>query len=132
MLGEPKGYVIIDKEITHSPKPGRGPRGEDLEVIYFEALKLKMVPVIDIAVDRSEYIVLGKSQSHGEFMWMIDSRDCISGLIPVELIRPGQVDPMEYMELFIKATTKGMTEEDIAEMAKATEAFFKGELWNTL
>jgi len=85
---EPKGYVIVDKELKYTKEPGLGPDGKDLTKPYFDALKLKMVPVMDIAVDGSEYLVLGDSPEAGSFLWFMDKRDTISELIPYNLLHP--------------------------------------------
>lgn len=82
MFGDPKGYIIVDKEITHTRPPGAGPLGEE----YFDSLKSKMVPVMDISVGGDEYIVLGKTASGFPFLWFLDKRDTIGELIPAELI----------------------------------------------
>jgi len=91
---EPKGYVIVDKELKHTKEPGLGPDGKDLTKPYFDALKLKMVPVMDIASDGSEYLVLGDSPEAGHFLWFMDKRDTISELIPYPLFRPVIVTPL--------------------------------------
>lgn len=86
----PKGYVIVDKELKFTREPGAGPDGEDLTKPYFDALKLKMVVVMDVAVDGSDYIVLGDSPEVGQFMWFVDKRDTISKLIPYSLLHPNE------------------------------------------
>jgi len=88
MFGEPKGYIIIDKELKHTKEPGIGPDGKDLTEAYFNALKLKMVPVIDIATDGDSYLVLGNSPEIGGFLWSVDKRDTISKLIPYNILHP--------------------------------------------
>lgn len=84
----PKGYVIIDKEFKYTEKPGLGLGGKDLTKPYFDALKLKMAPVMGIAIDGSKYIVLGKSSQVGSFLWCVDKRDTISKFIPYSLLYP--------------------------------------------
>lgn len=88
MLGQPKGYIGIKHEITHSRKPGKGPLGQDLTEEYFKALQGKTVPVIDIAVDGSSYLVLGQGESGG-FLWDIDKEDTSQVLIPYNFFHPG-------------------------------------------
>ncbi len=119
MFGQPEGYIIVDKEITHSPEPGMGPTSkgmQDLTPIYFKALKGKMVPVMDVAVDGDQYLVLGKSEEVGDFMWYIDKKDTIGKLIPYELLHP--LSDLEKSLLFFLKVSKGipLTKEDEAEL----------------
>ena len=103
MLGQPKGYVIIDKELKFTREPPEiavmGLETVNLKEEYFEALKLKMVPVIDIAVDNSSYLVLGTGK-HGQFLWDIDKRDCVGEMIPYTLVHPE--NPRVKLERLVK------------------------------
>jgi len=88
-FGKPKGYIGILPKITHSREVGRGPLGEDLTEEYFNALQGKTVPVIDIAVDGSSYLVLGQGEKSGGFLWDIDKEDTTQQLIPYKFFHPG-------------------------------------------
>ncbi len=89
-FGKPKGYIGIKHEITHSRKPGPGPfPGINLDEDYFNALQGKTVPVIDIAVDGSSFLVLGQGEKSGGFLWDIDKEDTTQQLIPYKFLHPG-------------------------------------------
>ena len=113
---EPKGYVIVDKELKYTKEPGLGPDGKDLTKPYFDALKLKMVPVMDIAVDGSEYLVLGDSPEAGRFLWFMDKRDTISALIPYDLVRPSFIceglEGLEWVVDLVQKLAKGQALSD--------------------
>ena len=90
MFGEPKGYIGIKPKITHSREPGRSLWGDyDLTEDYFKALQGKTVPVIDIAVDSSSYLVLGDGEKSGQFIWDINKEDTSQVLIPYNFFHPG-------------------------------------------
>ena len=114
MFGKPKGYVLVDKEIKHTKTPGIGPNGVDLTKDYFNALRFKVVPVVDIAVEGAvgdEYIVQGKGEISGTFLWFLDKRDTISDLIPYNLLNP--MPSLEELVLLITKLVKGeLTDED--------------------
>ena len=115
MLGEPKGYVIVDKDIKHTKTPGISPNGIDLTKDYFDALRLKLVPVIDIAVEGAvgdEYIVKGKGEKTGTFLWFLDKRDTITGLIPYKVFNP-MPSIEELVGLLTKMTKGEFTAEDV-------------------
>ena len=56
---------------------------------YFEALQGKTVPIMDIAVDGSSYLVLGKGERAGGFIWDIDKEDTSQLVIPYNFFHPG-------------------------------------------
>lgn len=95
MFGKPKGYIGILPKITHSREPGMGPPGMglmepyDLTKDYFEALQGKTVPIMDIAVDGSSYLVLGNGEKSGQFIWDIDKEDTTQLVIPYNFVHPG-------------------------------------------
>lgn len=78
---DPKGKVWINREFVHTknwPSTQFNPlTGEviDLEKDYKEALAGQLVTVMDVAVDDSGYLVLGKSKEGGHFLWMIEKGD---------------------------------------------------------
>jgi len=87
-FGKPKGYIGIMPKITHSREPGMM-MGINLTEDYFNALQGKTVPVIDIAVDGSSYLVLGQGEKSGGFLWDIDKEDTTQQLIPYKFFHPG-------------------------------------------
>lgn len=90
MFGQPKGYIGIKHEIIHSRKPGLSPLGDyDLTEDYFKALRGKTVPIMDIAVDGSSYLVFGKGEKSGSFIWDIDKEDTSQQVIPYKFFHPG-------------------------------------------
>ncbi|KKN59525.1 hypothetical protein LCGC14_0541390 [marine sediment metagenome] len=106
MLGKPKGYIGIKHEITHSRTPGPGPFPDiNLTEDYFNALQGKTVPVIDIAVDGSSYLVFGKGEKSGGFIWDIDKEDTTQQLIPYKFFHPG-VDVDDIIS-FLKIIQEG-------------------------
>jgi hypothetical protein len=113
MLGDPIGYVIVDKELKYTKEPGFGgldpQTGVSINLTeeYFNALKLKMVPVMDTSVDGSEYTVFGEGP-HGGFLWFLDKRDTISELIPYNILYPNKVeDSMERLIRIFSDLEKG-------------------------
>lgn len=74
----------------------------DLEKEYKEALAGKPCTVLDIAVDKSGYLVLGHSETAGDFLWMIEKEDTIGEILPVKW-KNGQLIPtgMDMMEEMI-------------------------------
>lgn len=104
MLGQHKGYIGIKPVISHSKEPGRGPLGEDLTKDYFEALQGKTVPIMDIAVDGSSYLVLGTGEVSGGFIWDIDKEDTSQQIIPYKFLHPGPdiEDLIESMRIISK------------------------------
>lgn len=105
MFGEPKGYIGIKPEITHSREPGRGPLGIDLTEDYFKALQGKTVPIMDIAVDGSSYLVYGKGEKSGGFIWDIDKEDTSQVVIPYNFFHPGPT--MDDLIAFLKILQEG-------------------------
>jgi len=74
------------------------------------------VTVMDIAVDDSGYLVLGKTKSGGQFIWMIEKEDTV-GFIPVikknGVMMPANMSPMEelrYMAEHFSKTGKDYTD----------------------
>lgn len=121
MLGEPKGYVFIDKEITHSLEPGLSPLGDySLTEDYFNALKRSLAIVIDIAVDKSSYLVLGTGEKSGTFIWDIDKRDTIGDMIPYELLHP-QESITDMFSGILKLVKGEMTEEELDKFLEESE-----------
>ena len=105
-FGKPKGYIGIKHEITHSRKPGLGPfPGVNLDEDYFNALQGKTVPVIDIAVDGSSYLVLGQGEKSGGFLWDIDKEDTTQQLIPYKFFHPGP--DVDDLIAFLKIIQEG-------------------------
>lgn len=122
---EPKGYVIVDKELKHTKEPGIGPNGKDLTKPYFDALKAKMVPVMDIAVDGSDYLVLGQSSEIGGFLWMVDKKDTIGEMIPYSVLHPFNIKTM--VALVDKVVNKkALSEDDISHFSKMMAATLAG------
>ncbi len=105
MLGQAKGYIGIKHKITHSRTPGRGPLGIDLTEDYFNALQGKTVPIMDIAVDGSSYLVFGKGEKSGDFIWHIDKEDTTQQMIPYKFFHPG-VDAEDIIA-FLKIIQEG-------------------------
>ena len=116
----PKGNVLIKSEFVHTkiwPNPQLTMDGMvDMEKEYKEALAGKMVTVMDIAVDDSGYLVLGKTKNGGQFLWMIEKEDTI-GFIPVikknGIMMPANMSPMEelrYMAEHFSKTGKDYTD----------------------
>ena len=101
---DPKGHVWINREFVHTkiwPNPQLNfLTGEtnDLETEYKEALAGNLVTVMDVAVDDSSYLVLGKTKNGGHFMWMIEKGDT-RGFIPVIVkngtLMPAGLNPLE-------------------------------------
>lgn len=121
---EPKGNVWIKTEFT-ATKIWPNPQfnfltGEttDLEKEYKEALAGKLVTVMDIAVDDSGYLVLGRTKGGMDFIWMIEKEDT-RGFIPVikknGVLMPAGLDPIEefkYMaEHYARMSENFKTEE---------------------
>ena len=121
---EPKGNVWIKTEFT-ATKIWPNPQfnfltGEttDLEKEFKEALAGKLVTVMDIAVDDSGYLVLGRTKSGMDFIWMIEKEDT-RGFIPVikknGVLMPAGLDPIEefkYMaEHYARMSENFKTEE---------------------
>lgn len=101
---DPKGHVWINKEFVHTKlwpsKQLNFLTGEetDLEKEYKEALAGNLVTVMDISVDDSGYLVLGKTKEGGQFLWMVEKGDT-RGFIPVivknGILMPAGLSPME-------------------------------------
>jgi hypothetical protein len=70
----------------------------DLEKEYKESLAGNLVTVMDVAVDDSGYLVLGKTKEGGHFLWMIEKGDT-KGFIPVikknGILMPAGLSPIE-------------------------------------
>ncbi len=99
-FGKPKGYIGILPRITHSREPGMDSlAGINLTEDYFNALRGKIVPVMDIAVDGSSYLVFGKGEKSGGFLWDIDKEDTTQRLIPYKFFHPG-VDVDDLIAFF--------------------------------
>jgi len=99
VFGKPKGYIFIKKRLEHTREPGFDLLGRDLTKIYFEALQLRLVPVLDIAIDNSSYLVLGKSKEVGSFIWDIDKQDTTGEIIPYKLLHPNEPDIEDFLDL---------------------------------
>lgn len=118
MLGEPKGYIIIDKKLEHTRLPENiattlmGRESYDIAEDYRNALCLRMVPVIDIAVDGSDYMVLGRGEKSGDFLWCVDKRDTIGELIPYSLLHP-EPSPEDVIKMLQRMISGEVTEEDL-------------------
>lgn len=105
-FGKPKGYITILPKITHSRRPGPGPFPSiDLTEDYFNALQGKTVPIMDIAIDGSSYLVFGSGEKSGGFLWNIDKEDTTQQIIPYKLVHPG-VDIDDILE-FLDIISKG-------------------------
>ena len=101
---DPKGHVWINQEFVHTTLwPGEqfNPlTGEtyDLEKEYKESLAGKLVVVMDVAVDDSGYLVLGKTKEGGHFLWMVGKGDT-RGFVPVikknGILMPAGLSPLE-------------------------------------
>ena len=105
MFGKPKGYIGIKPEIKHSREPGPAPLLDyDITKDYFDALRGRTVPVIDIAVDGSSYLVLGKGEISGQFLWDIDKEDTSQQLIPYNFFHPGPdaEDIIEFLKIIME------------------------------
>lgn len=123
MLGQPKGYVFIKEEIRFSRKPGWAPFGNyDLTEDYFNALQMRLVPVWDVAVDGSSYLVFGKGEKSGGFIWGIDKRDTTGEMIPYKLIHPG-LDWGELIGIFGRMLDGKLTAEDYDTLQREVVRF---------
>jgi hypothetical protein len=101
---DPKGHVWINREFVHTTmwpdKQVNFLTGEthDLEKEYKESLAGNLVTVMDVAVDDSGYLVLGKTKEGGHFLWMIEKGDT-KGFIPVikknGILMPAGLSPIE-------------------------------------
>lgn len=121
VFGKAKGYVFINKEIKHSRSPGPGPLpGVNLEEEYFNALQMRLVPVMDIAVDGSSYLVFGKGENSSGFIWDIDKRDTTGEMIPYKLLHPG-LDLDDIIEMLRKMQEGKLTEEDLEIVNREAE-----------
>lgn len=108
---DPKGQVWINQEFVHTkiwPNPQLNfLTGEtsDLEREYKEALAGKLVTVMDIAVDGSGYLVLGKTKEGGHFLWMIEKGDTRAFLPVIKkngILMPAGMSPIEEFEYMAK------------------------------
>lgn len=117
MLGQPKGYVIVDKELKFTRKPPKVDYLDyDIAEDYFKALKLKMVPVIDVAVSGDAYLVLGQGEKSGTFIWEVDKRDTISKLIPYDVLHPEAASLDKLIELSKRIASGKATDEDAEKL----------------
>lgn len=120
---DPKGNVWIKQEFVHTkiwPNPQFNfltGETQDLEKEYKEALAGKLVVVMDISVDDSGYLVLGKTKEGGHFIWMIEKEDT-RGFIPVikknGVMMPAGLSPMEewvFMAKHFDNMSKNYTED---------------------
>lgn len=93
MLGQAKGYVSTDKELKYTTKwpdnvSTRLMCGREYDIVkdYRDALTGKInLPVMDTAVDGSDYLVLGHGKESGAFLWFVDVRDTLL-YIPAVLV----------------------------------------------
>lgn len=117
---EHKGYVFIKREFTATkiwPSKQFTLNGViDLEAEYKKALAGKPAIVMDIAVDGSAYMVLGHSDTAGNFIWTIEKDDTIGDILPVmwkngQLIPTG-MSPMEEIMYTIQDLMKNMDNEN--------------------
>lgn len=108
---DPKGQVWINQEFVHT-KVWPNPQlnfltgvTSDLEKEYKEALAGKLVTVMDIAVDGSSYLVLGKTKEGGHFLWMIEKGDTRAFLPVIKkngILIPAGMSPIEEFEYMAK------------------------------
>ncbi len=108
MLGQPKGYVQVANEITHTRGPGvqyipGSTWGKDLTPIYFSAMKGRYLRVMDVAVDGHEYMVLAEGPETGVFMWFLDKQDTVGEMEAIS-------DPVEQMIEALRVVTGGRGE----------------------
>ncbi|MDD5547044.1 MAG: hypothetical protein PHO67_07840 [Candidatus Omnitrophica bacterium] len=119
---EPKGFVIVDKEIKHTKPPPEKILGCDynLKEEYFNAMQGKMLKVVDVAVDGSDYLVQAEGKKAGVFLWMVDKRDTIGEMIPYSVMRP-LLKPMPFRDLMKAAgmDADAFSDENIERMSKA-------------
>lgn len=118
---DPKGHVWINREFVHTTIWPNAQHnfltGEthDLETEYKEALAGKLVTVMDIAVDDSSYLVLGKTKEGGHFMWMIEKGDT-RGFIPVIMkngtLMPAGMSPIEEFKWMMENHLRKFNTED--------------------
>lgn len=108
----PKGTVLINREIVHTknwPSPIYFPNYINLEEEYKKALAGKIATVMDIAVDESGYLVLGKTEKGGDFLWIIEKED-VKIFMPVikkyDTIIPAGLTPIEEFEFLAKTFSK--------------------------
>lgn len=85
---KPKGFIIVKKELKHTMPPPEKMMGCDynLKEEYFNAMQGKMLKVVDVAVDDSDYLVQAESPKAGVFLWTVDKRDAIGTMIPYAVI----------------------------------------------
>ena len=70
------------------------------------------MPVLDIAVDGSSYLVLGEGEKSGTFIWDIDKKDTTGEMIPYKALHPEMdLDDMMRMLRHVRDTGK-LTDED--------------------
>lgn len=109
----PKGYVIVDKELNFTKSPGQPAFVDyDLKEDYFNALKYRMVTVIDVAVSGDSYLVMADGEKSGTFIWEVDKRDTISELIPYEVLHPNEPSIEKILDIIKRITEGKMTDED--------------------
>lgn len=113
---EPKGYVWIKREFVATklwPNEQITLGGIiDLETEYKKALAGKPAQVMDIAVDKSAYLVLGHSETVGTFLWSIEKEDTIGDILPVKWkngqLIPTGMDPLTEMLYMITEISKNI------------------------
>lgn len=120
MLGHPKGYIFIKQKLEHTREPGLGPHGVDLTKYYFDALQMKLLPVMDIAIDNSSYLVLGDSPEVGKFLWDVDKKDTTGEMIPYKLLHPG-LDWKDILGMLERIEKGKWTPEDLKTLSSEVE-----------
>ena len=111
---KPKGFVIVDKELKHTLPPPERMVGCDynLKDEYFSAMQSKMLKVMDVAVDGSDYLVMAESPKAGVFMWMVDKRDTIGEMIPYAIMSP----LFHHLSLRDALKAAGLDPDDLSEV----------------
>lgn len=105
----PVGNALIKKEFTATtlwPPVMTTLEGPvDLEKHYKEALAGKLVPVMEVDHESDGYLVIGKSEIVGDFIWQIEGGD-VRQFIPVikkaGMLMPAGLSPIEEFEWLAK------------------------------
>lgn len=117
MIGIPKGYVFVKKEIKFSRKPPQLLYADyDVAEDYFNALRLKLAPVIDVAVSGDSYLVYGKGEKSGPFIWDIDRKDTTGEMIPYKFLHPETAEMEELLGLVARMVEGKATDDDYERM----------------
>jgi len=97
MIGEAIGYVLLKKdfEFTSNWSDNKnnfvamsiGSQRIESKKTYKELLSGQMVSVMEESVDKKEYLILGKGENDGRFLWMIDKKDTVeNSFLPVKRV----------------------------------------------